>query len=156
MDLEQLNILLADDDVDDCIFFKKALGEIQPSVNLTTVRDGEQLMHYLSTNILHLPDVLFLDLNMPRKNGFECLCDIKEDEKLKDIFVVMFSTSYPRDENYEKDMISRLLKIGAHLFIRKPNDIVQLKQAIQLALTKAGEYILFKKVQIKTDDSLIQ
>jgi CheY-like chemotaxis protein len=142
MSLKQLNILLADDDVDDCLFFKKALEGLQPSTTLTTVRDGEQLMDYLSTNSGLLTEVLFLDLNMPRKNGFECLYEIKEDEKLKDIFLVMFSTAYPRDENYEKDMISRLLKIGAHHFIRKPNDLGQLKQAIQLALTKAQEYKL--------------
>jgi CheY-like chemotaxis protein len=134
MDLKQLNVLLADDDIDDCIFFKNALAELHQSTNLTTVRDGEQLMDYLSENSEQLPDILFLDLNMPRKNGFECLVEIKENEKLKDLHVVMFSTSYPRDPNYEQDMINRLLKIGAFHFIRKPESFEQLKQAIEHAL----------------------
>lgn len=139
MIIEPLNILLADDDTDDCLFFKKALEDLPISTHLTTVQDGEQLMTYLSENLVPLPDALFLDLNMPRKNGFECLCEIKDDEKLKDILVVMFSISYPRDPNYEQDMINRLLGIGAHHFIRKANDLDQLKQSIQLALTMAVE-----------------
>ena len=64
-----IHILLADDDIDDISFFDKALKELPVSVNLTTVNDGHQLMNYLSENLEHLPDVLFLDLNMPRKNG---------------------------------------------------------------------------------------
>jgi len=147
MNLKQLNILLADDDTDDCLFFNKALEELQLSTHLTTVRDGEQLMSYLSENSKLLPDVLFLDLSMPRKNGFECLSDIKKDEKLKDIPVVMFSTSYPRDANYEQDMINRLLKIGAFHFIRKPEDFAQLKQAIHHALTLATKKSLNGQVK---------
>jgi len=135
----QLNILLADDDMDDCFFFEKALEELQLSTHLTIVRDGQQLMNYLSENSKNLPDVLFLDLNMPRKNGFECLCEIKEHESLKVIPVVMFSTSYPRDQIYEANMINTLLKIGAHHFIRKPGDFAQLKQVIHQTLTMFAE-----------------
>jgi CheY-like chemotaxis protein len=58
-------------------------------------------------NSEHLPDVLFPDLNMPCKNGFECLCDIKEYEKLKDLHVVMLLTSYPRDRNHEPNRQTR-------------------------------------------------
>lgn len=134
-----MNILLADDDMDDCFFFEKALEELQLSTHLTIVRDGQQLMNYLSENSQNLPDVLFLDLNMPRKNGFECLCEIKEHESLKVIPVVMFSTSYPRDQIYEANMINTLLKIGAHHFIRKPGDFAQLKQVIHQTLTMFAE-----------------
>src|ERR1035437_760874 len=96
-----LSVLLTDDDADDCSFFDKALKEIPIVTHLTTVNDGEQLMKYLSENSEHLPDVLFLDINMPRKNGFECLHDIKENEKLKDLFVVMFTISYPHNLEFE-------------------------------------------------------
>ena len=79
-----LYILLADDDEDDCAFFKEALDELLLSVSLVTVNDGVQLMDFLSDNPLkRLPDILFLDLNMPRKSGFECLAEIKEIDKLK-------------------------------------------------------------------------
>ena len=65
-----LNLLLADDDSDDCFFFKEALEELTISAKLTTVNDGVQLMKLLSTTGTPLPDALFLDLNMPRKKRF--------------------------------------------------------------------------------------
>ena len=139
MNSKQLNILLAEDDQDDRDFFDMALKEIPISTHLTTVNDGEQLMNYLYKNSEQLPNVLFLDLNMPRKNGFECLCEIKEHEKLKDLLVVMFSTSYPRDCQYEEDMINRLLKIGAHDFIRKSDNLAQLKEFIHRVIKRVAE-----------------
>jgi CheY-like chemotaxis protein len=139
----QLNILLAEDDQDDRDFFDMALKEIPISTHLTTVNDGEQLMNYLYKNSEHLPNVLFLDLNMPRKNGFECLCEIKENGKLKDLLVVVFSTSYPRDSVYEEDMINRLLKIGAHDFIRKSDNLAQLKEFIHQVINRAAEQRIF-------------
>lgn len=132
-----LNILLADDDHDDRFFFAKALQEISISTEIHTVNDGEQLMEYLSLNETNYPDIIFLDLNMPRKNGFECLMELKDSSKLKSIYVIMFSTSFPRDLKYEMDMINRLYKIGAQDFIRKPSDFMQLKQVINMAITKA-------------------
>src|ERR1035437_4216788 len=99
-----LNILLADDDKDDRSFFEKALKEVSISTNLITVNDGEHLMKYLADNSEQLPNVLFLDLNMPRKNGFDCIVEIRENEKLKDLSVVIFSTSYPQNKVYELGM----------------------------------------------------
>ena len=69
--LKQMNVLLADDDIDDQNFFKKALEVVPLNTNLTIVADGEELMTYLFENSERLPHVLFLDINMPRKNGFE-------------------------------------------------------------------------------------
>ena len=141
MNPKQLNILLADDDVDDCLFFKKVVKELHPNSNLTILSDGEQLMSYLFENSNQLADVLFLDLNMPRKNGFECLTEIKGDNTLKDFPVVMFSTSYPRDKNYEQNLINMLNKIGSFGFIRKHSDLKELKLEIQnvlMKITKSG------------------
>ena len=67
MNSKHLNLLLADDDTDDCIFFKAALEKLSLSTSLTTVHDGEQLMRLLLKETYELPHVLFLDLNMPRK-----------------------------------------------------------------------------------------
>jgi CheY-like chemotaxis protein len=145
MNSKQLNILLAEDDQDDRDFFNKVLNEIPIPTHLTTVYDGEQLMDYLYKNSEHLPDVLFLDLNMPRKNGFECLCEIKEDENLKHLLVVMFSTSFPRDSNYEEDMINRLMEIGAHDFIRKSDSLVQLKELIHQVIKRVVEKETFNE-----------
>ena len=134
MTSKHFNVLLADDDTDDCTFFKEALEVLQLSTHLTTVNDGEQLMNYLSENSEHLPDVLFLDLSMPRKNGFECLTEIKENEKLKYLPVVIFSISYPRDMVDEPDMINMFFKMGEHHYIRKNSDLEQLKHAIHHAI----------------------
>ena len=129
MNLKQLNILLADDDTDDCIFFKEALEELLLSTHLTTVHDGEQLMQLLTNETNELPHVLFLDLNMPRKNGFECLSEIKLNKKLKQLPVIIFSTSF------EQEVVNLLYKNGAQYFIRKPSEFSQFKKIIQQTLT---------------------
>jgi CheY-like chemotaxis protein len=136
MNTEKIQILLADDDKDDCFLFREALSELDVPTELETVNDGEQLMNYLVENKDHLPHVLFLDLNMPRKNGFECLTEIKHNDELKDLPVVMFSTSYPRDMHYEQDMIKLLYNIGAKDYIRKPSNFPELKQVIHKILLK--------------------
>ncbi len=135
IDLKQMNILLADDDVDDCNFFKTALQKVPISTKLTIVSDGEQLMKYLCENSENLPHVLFLDINMPRQNGFECLSEIKKSEKLKDLPVVMYSTSNSQDN------INILFKTGANLYIRKPSNFTELVQVIHHALPIAAENI---------------
>ena len=135
MNIKKLSILLADDDTDDCHFFAEALETLPISTQLKTVHDGDELMNYLIENKQYLPHVLFLDINMPRKNGFECLAEIKQDEKLKDLPVIMFSTSS------EREKINILFKTGADVYIRKPGNFAQLVQVIQHALPIAAENI---------------
>jgi CheY-like chemotaxis protein len=133
MKLKQLHILLADDDTDDCLFFKEAVSELAEPVNFSAVHDGEQLMQLLLTETGKLPDILFLDLNMPRKNGLECLTEIKQNKKLRDLPVVIFSTSSSHDN------MSILFKTGADVYIRKPGNLAQLVQVINHALPMATE-----------------
>ena len=123
------NLLLADDDNDDCAFFKEALEELPISATLITVNDGVQLMDFLSAKCDSLPDALFLDLNMPRKSGFECLSEIKLIDKLKDLPVVIFSTSL------NMEVVDLLYQKGAHYYIRKPGGYNNLKKAILAAVT---------------------
>lgn len=78
MSKDKINTLLADDDVDDRTFFKNALEAIPLQTHLSIVSDGYQLMDFLMDNIEQLPHVLFLDINMPGKNGYECLAEIKK------------------------------------------------------------------------------
>ena len=129
MNAQKLNILLADDDFDDCNFFKAALDALPMATELKTVNDGDELMKYLSENADTPPHVLFLDINMPRKNGFECLEEIKLNKKLKQIPVIIFSTSF------EQEVVNVIYKNGAQHFIRKPSDFLQFKKIIQQALT---------------------
>jgi CheY-like chemotaxis protein len=129
MTLKHLNIFLADDDFDDCLFFKSIVDEFPLSTLLTEVHDGEQLMELLENNKNGLPDILFIDLNMPRKNGFECLVEIKTSAKWKALPVIMYSTSS------EQNVIDRLYKNGAQHFIQKPSDFLQFQRVIHYVLT---------------------
>lgn len=133
MNKQIYNLLLADDDDDDCIFFKEALDELSLSVVLSTVHDGVELMGYLEAAADNLPDILFLDLNMPRKNGYECLTEIKGIESLKQLPVIIFSTSL------DSKNVDLLYDMGATYYIRKPGDFSKLKKVISDALAKASE-----------------
>lgn len=123
-----LTILLADDDADDCLLFKDALGELPLDTQLSTVPNGEQLMTVLN-QMEPLPDLLFLDLNMPRKNGFDCLLEIKRNERLRRLPVIILSTSV------EENMVNLLYASGAEYYICKPNEFSQLVSVIHSALT---------------------
>ena len=136
MSIEQLTILLADDDKDDRLFFKMALDALDISTQLEAVVDGEKLMDHLSENQHQLPDVLFLDLNMPRKNGFECLSEIKLNNTLKQLPVIIFSTSF------EQEVVNLLYQNGAHYFMRKPAEFSQLKKIIRQTVTLISQDIL--------------
>lgn len=128
------NILLADDDEDDCSFFQEALDDLSVSVTLVTVNDGVQLMDYLTANSSgNLPDMLFLDLNMPRKNGHECLKEIKDIERLKTLPIIIFSTSL------DTEIVDLMFEKGATYYIRKPGDFSKLKNVIGKALTTTTE-----------------
>lgn len=134
-----LHILLADDDMDDRFFFKKALDEIPIVTRLSTVVNGELLMEYLTEHQDELPDALFLDLSMPRKTGFECLVEIKEDTKLSHLNVIMFTTSFTRSTDLEDNLKETLTRMGATDYIRKPSDFEEYKLVIQETLNRLIE-----------------
>jgi len=135
------NILLADDDADDRFLFEKALKEIPIATHLTTVSNGEELMDYLFKNSTDLPDVLFLDLSMPRKTGYECLIEIKENKKLEAIPIIVFTTSIPSNIGAEVDLSNTMMKFGAQDYVRKPIDFDQLKHVIHQALIRVIEKV---------------
>jgi CheY-like chemotaxis protein len=145
---QHITIFLAEDDEDDILLFKEALSELQMDITLITVQDGEQLMMRLHNNE-QLPKMVFLDVNMPRKNGFACLAEIKLDKKLKPIPIIILSTSS------ETKTVSKLYETGAQYFIRKPNEFSLLKNLIKRAIilvindtTKPGatEFVLREEV----------
>jgi len=121
-------LLLADDDMDDIVFFKEALEELPFASKLTTVNDGVELMQFLTGELIEVPDMLFLDLNMPRKTGYECLSEIKSDDRLKHLPVIIISTSF------EHDIARSLYKNGADFYLCKPGDFNMLKQLIHKAI----------------------
>jgi PleD family two-component response regulator len=145
MSFSGTRVLLVDNDMDDCLLFREALQELAFDGDLTTLHDGEQLMNFLMASKQFLPDMLFLDLNMPRKNGFECLSEIMKDSELKELPVIIYSTSY------ETRMVDRLLNDGARLYIQKPAHFDTLKDVVLRAISTvsslSGEnYPLEKKI----------
>jgi CheY-like chemotaxis protein len=108
-----LKVLLADDDKDDRFFFESALEQVPIQTELTVVRDGERLMAYLEKNSGNPPHVLFLDLNMPRKNGKECLAEIKNNTKIPAFPVVIYSTAL------NDEVADILYERGAHYYLQK-------------------------------------
>ena len=116
-------VILADDDQDDCELFEDALREINARLVFHCLRNGDELMQYLKTTRV-LPDIIFLDLNMPGKGGKECLEEIRSHKKLKDIPVIIYSTS-----SFHKD-IDETHKKGASLYVRKPHSFQELIRVI--------------------------
>ncbi len=123
------NIFLTDDDTDDCLFFSDALKEICNNAQLTVTNNGVELMDVLDVTVPPPPYVIFLDLNMPRKNGFECLEEIRSNPKLMDIPVVVLST------NSNTDNIEKSYNYGANFYICKPKSFNLLKKSIETVLS---------------------
>ena len=126
---ESKTIYLADDDADDCILFEEALKELIVKTLLTITNDGIELLNTLDERVPPPPYVIFLDLNMPGKSGFDALKEIREIEKLKDIPVVIFSTTS------NSETIDRTFRLGANYYICKPTNFSHLKNAIQNVLS---------------------
>lgn len=127
-------ILIADDDEDDRLLTKQALEEAHLSNDVRFVEDGEQLMDYLRRRGAYTgengkaprPGLILLDLNMPKKDGRECLREIKADDDLRDIPIVVLSTSR------EEEDIARSYQLGVNSFIAKPVTFSGLVDALQV------------------------
>lgn len=120
-----IHIMLADDDEDDRNFFNDAINDLKINNKLTIFNNGKELMDYLENPEIVLPDILFLDLNMPCKTGNECLKDIRSNPKFKDISIAIYSTS-SSDKDIEETFVG-----GANIYIKKPNDFSKLKKVLQ-------------------------
>jgi CheY-like chemotaxis protein len=111
---QSIRILLADDNAADRELFQEALADADINATLITVNDGEKLMYYLARANGEHPDIIFIDINMPCKNGKECVREIRSNNKLDLVPVVMFSIS-SRKEDIEETFAS-----GANLYVSKP------------------------------------
>ena len=124
-----ISVFLADDDADDRFLFEEALLEVRKNVKITMLNNGEQLMKCLDEKNIQHPNLIFLDLNMPLKNGIECLEEIKKDNKLKDIPVIIFSTSN------QKETINQVYIKGANYYMCKPDNFEKLKSLLDKVFT---------------------
>jgi CheY-like chemotaxis protein len=122
-----MRVYLADDDQDDRQFFSDALKELPVKIDLTTFQNGVDLMADLFSDA-PLPKAIFLDLKMPMMDGFECLADIKAEEKFNAIDVVIYSTSF---NDWE---VEKLQEMGANSYLQKPSSFNQLKTVLYQCL----------------------
>ena len=122
------NIFYTDDDADDQAFFIDAVRDVSSLLEVTTQSDGDELLTLLH-NPPPKPSLLFLDLNMPVKNGFEVLKEIRESEQTRDLPVIIFSTS----DNEEA--VNRTRALGANLYVTKPTSYSKLKKVIMHSLS---------------------
>ncbi len=130
-----MKIALADDDEDDRFFFTEAFDELKVKSKVSTFKDGIELMHYLEQAENELPDLLFLDLNMPKKSGISCLQDIKANSRLKDLVIAIYSTSSSEED------VEHTFVLGANIYIKKPNDFEKLKKVLSEVVTTNWQYI---------------
>jgi len=129
-----MKIALADDDSDDRMFFEEAIDAIKIATELSLFVDGKQLMDHLLQTKTILPEIVFLDLNMPIKNGMQCLKEIRRDKRLQNLCVAIYSTS-----SSEKDIEETFVQ-GANIYINKPNSYGGLKKAIEKVLQMNWQY----------------
>lgn len=128
MHSEAFCIFYTDDDRDDHDIFIDAANQLSTSLQVITQDNGDDLIRLLKSPS-PLPDIIFLDLNMPVKNGYEVLKEIKQFEDLRNLPVVIFSTSN------DTKAISTTRQLGASLYITKPSSFGSLKSAIQYSLS---------------------
>ena len=131
--------VLADDDIDDAELFSDALAEIDPAVDFIHIDDCRTLLKYLGNCENKKPDIIFLDINMPEMNGWECLVELKKHAENKEIPVIMYSTSSIRRD---KEMAVELQALG---FLTKPSDFRVLVKTLT-TIAQARDFIDLRKV----------
>jgi len=120
------SFLLVDDDIDDIIIFQETLKKVDDKVGFFYVNNGKDAIDLLTENAPNLPSLIFLDINMPRMDGKECLKLLKQDDRLKHIPVLMYTTS-SQSADIEDTMMH-----GAMAFITKPWGVNELKKLLSV------------------------
>ena len=123
-------ILLVDDDLDDADFFDYAIKQISTQIDFTHVESSEDLFGHLVLNVNVLPNLIFMDLNMPKVNGFQCLQKLKISSEYKNIPVFIYSTSsLDHDKNTAKES-------EAAGFVTKPFEPHSLIEILKAIISK--------------------
>lgn len=119
-------IFLAEDDIDDVDLFKEALSEECSTCSLSVSKNGAELLGKIHDNAI--PDIIFLDVNMPIMNGLQCLAEIKKLPHLKHVPVIMLTTSCSQECRETAN------GLGANMVAEKPNEYENLRKIISYAL----------------------
>jgi CheY-like chemotaxis protein len=139
----ELSILLVDDDMDDTVIFEETLKSINTNIHFQSAQDGKAALDFLGKTS-EFPDVIFLDLNMPRLDGKECLKILKADNRWRAIPVIMYTTS-----SHSKD-IEETMMSGALGFVTKPTSLDALKIIIS-AIVKSMPHNMINALRMLGD-----
>jgi CheY-like chemotaxis protein len=118
-----MTFFLVDDDFDDASLFEATLSQVDSTIRFAHATDGQEALDQLLSKSI-IPDLIFLDLNMPRMDGKECLALIKREDELKHIPVIMYTTS-SQSQDIEQTMLQ-----GAVCFITKPSSLRELENIL--------------------------
>ena len=132
--------LLVDDDADDRTLFIEAVKEIDQTFECKTANNGERALELLKDTGYPLPDFIFLDIRMPRINGKKCLFEIKKDERLQHIPVIIYTTSKAVEESKE------LRDMGAFHFISKPSNADEIYYIISFVMDQQSNLLSRNKM----------
>jgi CheY-like chemotaxis protein len=125
-----LHVLLVEDNEGDVRLIKEAFSESRIDKKFTVAKDGEDALNYLYKRgdyaNTQRPDIILLDINLPRKNGFEVLEKIKSDPDLKRIPVIMLSSSSSEDH------IAKSYDLNANCYVTKPVDFNEYTEAVKI------------------------
>jgi CheY-like chemotaxis protein len=129
MPSQPVEILLVEDNEDDAVIIQEVFSDMRLATLIHVVRDGEEALAYLQRTgkykVVRMPDIVLLDINMPKKNGFEVLEEIKKDPRLQSLPVIMLTTSHR-----EEDIVRSYAK-GACSYIHKLVDLDRFKHLIK-------------------------
>ena len=118
------NIVLAEDDEDDSLMFRDVLADLKFSVDVKVFDNGHDLLHYLFEVCEECPDIIFLDLDLPRRNGIDCLVEIRRVSKYHDVPVIVLSTSS------HAPTVQKSFESGANLFVQKPDTFHRMRSIL--------------------------
>lgn len=130
-----MHILIVDDDEDDRVLFCEAAKSVDASIECLEARDGQEALQLLKTSKISTPDFIFLDLNMPRVNGKQCLADLKRSKEFRHIPVIIYTSSKRETDKMETQLL------GASHFITKPTGLSELRKALSFVLERRFEKI---------------
>lgn len=134
MNKEYLNVIAADNDEGNIIFFKNIFKDLRIGVKSQCFSSGEDLMEYLTSEGAIIPEVVFIKYDIPGKNSMECLDEIKTDSRLSNIIIVIYSDQISESE------IEEIFVNGGNIVMRKPDSYDGLKKSLTEIITINWQY----------------
>ena len=128
-----MKLFYADDDSEDREIFCDAIRQINPEIKVVLSKDGQEALEILNADE-QLPDFIFLDINMPRMNGIECMAKLKSNVHLRSIPIIIYSTTSSSSE------VKKMIMLGAEEFIPKVYSVEKLVESLQNVLF--GEHLV--------------